>query len=265
MSNPTIIKAAGDYEYGVLRAYEETYLARCAKSSYDPAEAVAAAVAACPDYLSRISTGDNLYVATHNATLDEHGEVDYRVRVDVKYLPAHMLEGNYIFQVRGMVQTQESSRDCNGNLVVVDYYDPVQEITLYQTGTFQAAFPGVEIVATGISATANPTDIVKNWLGYANSAQCWGFGEYCILCVDVSYEPWDLEAAIPKYKFKFSFQVITNQMGTSALESGYALFVMFKNSSGQTPSDVSLGNGIELVYPYLGLDYTATFPFEGRL
>jgi len=202
-----------------------------------------------------------LFCIDTNTSVDvkNSGSDYFLINVDCNYVQAAKLECNYLITMRSSMQSENTVFDIFGQKLTVSYIYPDNIMPTYQTQSVQVLRPTVELVATGISQTNNPTAVAAGWIGYLNNDVFneW-FAPHTLLCTGCNYEVHDLTSTPPHYKFQFTFS-------TSASETGwYPLMWFVDGQTGECPSDASISNGIATAYVYRGMNYNDTFPFNGK-
>jgi hypothetical protein len=186
-------------------------------------------------------------------------ENNRKAKVTANYTTLGLEDGNYIFRCTSSLNEEVTNSDANGNLVTLSYTYPtpypqnpsLAGVTVEQTPEMSVQLPQIVLTATGIDAVSKPVAVVADWVGYVNSDSWQGFPPGCWLCTAVPFEPLDLDASPPRYKFTFEFQLNKRT---------WKQFVQFRDENGDIPTDLVYNFGKKRVYVQGSKAFGAKFP-----
>lgn len=224
----------------------------------DLAVAYAVTEAGVPKYGDMFSGYVPLYCMGQQARLGELTSDVWLVTIICDFVPAHKLGNNYVLTMRASCSSQTVSHAWDGSLLQVSYTDPITSQTSYQAGEIQILYPGAELVAVGVSTSADPAGLIGDWMGFCNSVAWQGYPEYSVLCMGGTYEPISLATSPHTYRFEFQFQVQPPLPGTSLL--GWQQYLLWRDGNGRVPVDAAIFNGIAIVSPYPAFDFNTAYP-----
>jgi hypothetical protein len=161
-----------------------------------------------------------------------------KVYVDIEYVRYGDDDGTFVFHGGASVTEEQTNSDAHGNALTVQYTDPTTSVTDTQIQFAKVLIPEITLHTTGIKATADPVAVQKAWVGYVNSDSWRGYQPYHWMCTQCLWEPFDLNASPPKYKFTFDFQ---------ARRKSWEEFIYYHDTNGQLPSDAIPGIGTRYV------------------
>lgn len=220
----------------------------------------AMAASGIPAYGDALPGNPNIICKTVECSIAPNGpDTNFMATVTAKYTTLGLEDGNYIFRCTSSLNEEVTNSDANGNLVTLSYTYPdpypqnpsLQGVTVTQTPEMSVQLPQIVLTATGIDAVSKPVAVVADWVGYVNSDSWQGFPPGCWLCTAVPFEPLDLDASPPRYKFTFEFQLN---------KKGWTQVVQFRDDNGDIPADLVYGVGRKRIVTQGYKAFGAKFP-----
>lgn len=208
------------------------------------AEVVALLAANSCSYGTAFPGNSNLVVKNVSIrTLD--GSNNKKAAVTIEYVRVGDDDGSFVFHGSSAVSQETTNSDANGNPIVLSYTYPSGYWNSQLAGTTSSQRPQIPVMlpentlyATGILQTTDPVGIQRKWSGYTNSDTWFGEKPNHWIVTQVNWEPFDLSASPPKYKFTFEFQ---------CRRRGFVQTAYFEDETGHTPSNVVYGTGYKRI------------------
>lgn len=151
------------------------------------------------------------------------------------------------FTFRGSTSLQQITTQfaLNGDQITVSHNG------VTQGGSVDVLAPGSTLELEFVTASASPGSVSTDWTGKVNSDTWQGGAAGTWICMNVTFDPVDLTAATPKYRFTFSFEY---------REDGWDPTVVFIDpETGEPPDGLVDGTGVKTVVSYATKDFNTPF------